>query len=62
MDTNLPNLDIVEDIKEIMDDEPTPEKIQETIDEVEKIDTPPPPSPPKPHPPPPTKEKKKKEQ
>lgn len=39
MDTNLPNLDIVEDINEIMkDDEPTPEKVAETIDAVENIE------------------------
>ncbi len=38
MDTNLPSLDIVEDIEEVMNDEPTPEKIQSTIDEVEKLD------------------------
>ncbi len=37
MDTNLPSLDIVEDLKVIMDDdEPTPEQVQETINEVEK--------------------------
>ena len=36
MDTNLPSLDIVEDIEEVMNDEPTPQKIQNTIDEVEK--------------------------
>ena len=35
MDTNLPNLDIVEDINVIMDDEPTPQKVNETIEEVE---------------------------
>jgi hypothetical protein len=37
MDTNLPSLDIVEDINVIMeDDEVTPEKVNQTIEEVEK--------------------------
>ena len=38
MDTNLPNLDIVEDIEEIMNDEPTPQSIADTIEEVEKVE------------------------
>tara|TARA_Y100000114_G_scaffold154705_1_gene177273 strand:+ start:1104 stop:1784 length:681 start_codon:yes stop_codon:yes gene_type:complete len=38
MDQNLPNIDIVEDIESIMDDEPTPQKVQMTIDEVEQAE------------------------
>ena len=37
MDTNLPDIDIVEDIASVMDDnENTPENVQMTIDENEK--------------------------
>ena len=38
MDQNLPNIDIVEDIESIMEDEPTPQKVQMTIDEVEQAE------------------------
>ena len=40
MDTNLPSLDIIDDIEEIMndDDEVTPEKVNQTIEEVEKVE------------------------
>lgn len=61
MDTNLPNLDIVEDIKEIMNDEPTPEKIQETIETVENHEEDNSPFVQKSQPTPPTNGKKKKE-